>query len=432
MSNQWKNYGSTLLATSDDSSDVCDNMIVEHINHKGSNWTAYVNILCIVAGSGTLGIPYAIRQGGWISILLLILSAIMNVYANTKLIECLYHNNVSRRTSITEVAYDAFGNAGSGFVNCFFNATCIGAPIVYLILSGENFKKLFEDNFGIDLGIGTWIFICGGMMCVPYVMLKNMKEASWLSIFGALTTGLVVVVVFIASLMELPNNRDKEHQIIHLRHMPIALATAFFSYGGNVVYPHVEASMEHPKAWPKVLGLATFTITFFYLLIGISAYATYGDDTLSPIYKNLPAGLAVTISVIMISIHVLMALPIYLTAFALEVEDYLSINVATLGKNREFTYRAAIRILTLSFAISIANVVPYFADIMALIGAISQGVLLIFMPIVIWIKLFGWDSINSWKEKLWVIFLLMFSVIVTFTGTILAIYDLYADITDHK
>ncbi|CAI2162561.1 2171_t:CDS:2 [Funneliformis geosporum] len=309
-------------------------------------------------GIGTLGIPYAIQQGGWISILIIILMAFMSVYANIKLIECLYHNNVSRRISITEIAYDAFGNAGSGFVNFFSNATCIGSPIVYLILSGENFKKIFEDNFDIYLGIGTWIFICGGMMCVPYVLLKTMKEASWLGIFGALTTSLVVFVVLFASLMELPNNRDKKHQIINLRNMPITLATAFFSYGGNVIYPHVEASMEHPRAWPKVLSLATSTITFFYLLIGISAYATYGEDTLSPIYKNLPAGLTVTISVVMISIHVLMALPIFLTSFALEVEDFLSINVATLGRNREFIYRAALRIITLSCAISIAIVVP--------------------------------------------------------------------------
>lgn len=53
---------------------------------------------------------------------------------------------------------------------------------------------------------------------------------------------MVVFVVFITSLVELPNNRDKyEHHFINLRNIPIALATVFFSYGGNIVYPHIES-----------------------------------------------------------------------------------------------------------------------------------------------------------------------------------------------
>src|ERR1043165_5236040 len=90
--------------------------------------------------------------------------------------------------------------------------------------------------------------------------------------------------------------------------------------------------MEHPKAWPKVFGFATITITFLYLLIGIPAYTTYGDSTLSPIYKNLPSGLMVSATIIMILIHVLLALPIYQMVFALEIEDYLRY----LWKNRKF------------------------------------------------------------------------------------------------
>ena len=135
---------------------------------------------CVVAGSGTLGIPYAIQQGGWITVLLLILSAIMSIYANIKLIECLYHDNKSRRISMSQVAYDAFGKFGLVVTSFFFNSLSIGCPILFLILSGENFQTLFNDNFGINLGMENWIFICATLMCVPFVLLKTMKEASWL------------------------------------------------------------------------------------------------------------------------------------------------------------------------------------------------------------------------------------------------------------
>ncbi|GBC05893.1 hypothetical protein RclHR1_00650012 [Rhizophagus clarus] len=378
----WKNYGSTILATSD--SNVVDDDLdldldsldsrEEPHRDKGSNLTAYFNIVCIVAGSGTLGIPYAIQQGGWITVLFLILSATMNVYANIKLIECLYHDGKSRRISMSQVAYDAFGKIGLVLVGFFFNALSVGCPILYLILSGENFKILFNDIFGISLEVKSWIFICASLMCIPFVMLKTMKEASWLSILGTISTMMVVFVVFITSLVELPNNRDKhEHQFINPRNIPIALATVFFSYGGNIVYPHIESSMKHPRAWPKVLSSATATVTIFYLLVCIPAYATYGDTTLSPIYKSLPSGLVVLITVLMISIHILLALPIYQTAFALEIEEYLSINITTLGKSREFMYRAITRILTVLFTVYIAITFPYFADVMSLLGALGNG-----------------------------------------------------------
>ncbi|CAI2180086.1 9498_t:CDS:2 [Funneliformis geosporum] len=403
----WKNYGSTPLVSDSVEVEDRDYVLRDHKDHKGSNWSAYINIVCVVAGSGTLGIPYAIQQGGWITILLLILSATMNIYANIKLIECLYKNNETRRISMSQVANDAFGKIGLGFVAFFFNSLSIGCPILYLILSGENFQILFKDNLGIDLGMETWVVICGSIMCIPFVLLKSMKETSWLSVLGALTTGMVVFVVLFTSLADLPNNRDNEHQLINLKNMPIALATVFFSYGGNIVYPHIEASMEHPKEWPKVFSLATATITIFYLLIGVSAYLTYGVTTLSPIYKSLPPGLALSTTIIMISIHILLALPIYQTAFALEIEDYLSINITTL-----------------------AIAIPYFANVMALLGALGNGVLLIVMPILIWIKLFGWNSLNGWKEKSWVIFVLMFAIFGAIVGTIEAISALYSDMTN--
>src|SRR5579871_4912170 len=141
--------------------------------------------------------------------------------------------------------------------------------------------------------------------------------------------------------------------------------------------------MRYPDQWPRVLSLATATVTVLYLLVCIPAYETYGDKTLSPIYKSLTPGLAVSVLIIFISIHVLLALPIYQTAFALEIEDYL---VTTFGETREFIYRVLVRIIIVIVSICIATTVPYFADVMSLLGALSNGVLVTAFPILIWIK----------------------------------------------
>ncbi|CAG8529136.1 4361_t:CDS:2 [Acaulospora morrowiae] len=393
---------------------------------KGSNWSAYINIVCLIAGSGTLGIPYAIQQGGWLSVIILILSAILSIYANIKLIECLYHNG-TRRSSMSELAYYAFGKVGLYIISFFFNIVTLGCPVIYLILCGENFHSLLS-MVGIDIGIKSWVYICAVVMSVPFILMKTMKEATWLSIFGALTTALVVLVVFFTSISEYPKNSQNQHDLLIIRDIPLALATFSFSYGGNTVYPHVEASMANPRDWPKILSLATLTITIMYLSIGIPAYLTYGRTTLSPIYLNLPSGFATNMSVIMITAHILLALPIYQTAFALEVENYIGINVQNLGKTREFIYRVAFRLATVLFTTYCAINLPFFSDVMALLGSMGNGVLLCITPIIFWIKLFGWNQLNGWKEKSLVIFTLVFSALGAVTGTLDALDALWKDI----
>ncbi|CAG8716404.1 5211_t:CDS:2, partial [Racocetra persica] len=350
---------------------------------------------CVVAGSGVLGIPYALQQGGWISLILLILSALMSTYSSIKLIECI---DKTRKTSVSDIAYEAFGNL----------------------------QTLFS-NYGIDLGIETWIYICAGTMCIPFIFLKTMKETAWLSIFGVVTTSFVVLIVLIMSTIDYPNNSKNLHDFVNLRNLPIAQSTFFFSFGGNVVYPHIQASMKNKGDWPKVVTLAKFTITSMYLLIGIPAYLTYGRSTRSPIYLSLPPGFIVDITMIMITMHVLFALPVYQTAFSLEIENYYFVNIS--NEINKFILRTIIRLTLVIFTIYIATTVPYFTNIMSLLGALGNGVLLMILPISVWIKLFGWNNIPKF-EKFWVIFILFFALFGAIVGTWDALSALTAEIMD--
>jgi len=66
---------------------------------------------------------------------------------------------------------------------------------------------------------------------------------------------------------------------------------------------------------------------------------------------------------------------------------------------------------------------------MSLLGALGNGVLLIIMPLSAWIKLFGWNRLNGWKEKTLVVFIFAFSAFGAIVGTIDSIRALYLNIT---
>ncbi|KAG9305233.1 hypothetical protein G9A89_001495 [Geosiphon pyriformis] len=370
----WTNYG-TVSPIAEDIHQAID-PLVGNQEEKGSNWTAFVHIVCVIAGSGTLGIAYAIQQGGWLSLLFLILVALGCVYSNNKLIEALYYDGTTRKHTISQIAYDAFGTFGLVAVSFFYYSAIFGSPVLYLVLSGDNLQVLF-GNLGLNLGMKNWVYICAGVMTIPFVLLKTMKEAAWLSLFGVLTTFIVVVVVSYMSIADYSNHSNSGHDIINIQNIPLTMGTFSYSYSGNVIFPNVEAGMRTPSSWPLVNYLAILFITFMYFLIGIPAYLTYGYSTTSPTYLNLPPGLAVDISIFLITIHVLLTIPILLTSLSLDIEEYTGINALKLGENREFIARTILRTSLMMAAVCIAITAPYFSDVMTLLGAICTGLLFV-------------------------------------------------------
>lgn len=80
---------------------------------------------------------------------------------------------------MSELAYEAYGNVGLVIVGFLSNALCIGCAILFLILAGHNLQELFIQ-IGIDLGTQTWTYICASVMCIPFILLRSIKEAAFL------------------------------------------------------------------------------------------------------------------------------------------------------------------------------------------------------------------------------------------------------------
>ncbi|KAK9708615.1 hypothetical protein K7432_009535 [Basidiobolus ranarum] len=285
----------------------------------GSNFGAYFNIVCVIAGTGTLQIPFALRQVGWLGIPLIFLGAAVAAYTGVLLIKCLYYKGGARLDGFPAIGEAAFGSFGRMLVNVFYYSILVGGACVYLILSGVNINQIAEAH-GSTVSLTTWITVASLIIWAPFVACKSLKEVAILAIFGAVATGIVVVVTVVVGLKDLANqtNFTPTHDLLIVPNIPLALGSIGFSFGGNVIYPHVEETMRNPRAWPRVLFTAMATCCLMYTLIGVVGYWVYGSMTVSPILLNLPIGFATTLATILITLHVIVAAPIYLTSCALE------------------------------------------------------------------------------------------------------------------
>ncbi|KAG0180152.1 hypothetical protein DFQ29_001166 [Apophysomyces sp. BC1021] len=341
----------------------------------------------------------------------------MSIYTGIILIQCLYTSNGTRYATYKDVATAAFGPIG-GWLTFFFNAwILIGAPVLYMVLSGSNLSELCEFTVA-NIGLVPWVIISCVIVAIPFVFVKSMKEVAWMSAFGACATLVTVIIVLAVACVQQGSGAipHVDHEPVIWTNFPIALSTISFSFGGNVVYPHVEASMRTPQRWPWVVGAGLSTCAFMYLLIAIPGYYIYGNTVVSPIYNSIPNSAPKTIAIVLMTIHVLMASPILLTSFSLDLEEMFNITVERFGKWKEFFIRAALRIFLMAIVTLIACVVPHFDNLMSLIGAFANCALIFIFPVLCYWRLTGFRN-KSIFELAWGFLIIVLGIVGLIFGT---------------
>ncbi|RKP40088.1 transmembrane amino acid transporter protein-domain-containing protein [Dimargaris cristalligena] len=399
---------------------------------KGSNAAAVFHIMCVMAGTGILQLPYCLKQGGWLSLFWIVLAAVVSNYTGIIFIRSLYTADGRRLNSFSEVAGAAFGPHGRRVTRVFKDVSSVGTCTLFMILAGYNLNAIFTPDAALA-GVRYWIIICSVVVTVPYVIMRTIQDAVIMSIFGAATTGLMVIVVVGLGIVDLPNHPTHAYQWVDVWGFPLALSSICFSFGGNVVWPQVEQGLRDPKAWPRVLTTATTIVCIMYLLVAIVGYAVYDSDTLSPVFLNLPQGLPLAFANVMVTIHVLMTTPIMLTSVSSEFEDELAADYprvfgsAGLGKpGPRPKLRAAVRIPLMIITMLCAVFVPFFADVMALLGSLIYSTLIFVFPVLIYYKLQGWHLLTG-RTLLWNVVIIVIGVLCCSIGSYQAILALIRD-----
>ncbi|KAJ9082411.1 hypothetical protein DSO57_1004977 [Entomophthora muscae] len=358
---------------------------------QGSSVLAtYFNIVCLTAGVGILGLPQSVAQGGWVSILFIVVSAIMSIYTSLLLIQCLYAPKDRKLHTYPEIGYEAFGSIGQYTIQTCHYTILLGMATLCILLSGKNLVAIL-GALGWKVKLEIMIVISGLLIGIPYCLLRTIKEFVWMAVFGVLTTVGTLIIVVVFALVELPlvspSLAIKEDVV--WGGLPTSLAVFSLAYAGNIVHPHFEGAMKSPKKWPTALFLGLGTVCSLYILMGIVGYYVYGNSAEEIILDNLKAVIPANISRGLITVHVLMTGPILLCSFGVEIEDKFGISSGTMGTYKTTFSRIISRAVTIVILTIIAMVIPYFMAIMGIIGSFFNCLNLFHFPIFCHVKLFG-------------------------------------------
>ncbi|KAI7823537.1 transmembrane amino acid transporter protein-domain-containing protein [Gamsiella multidivaricata] len=393
---------------------------------------------CVIAGTGTLGMPHAVAQSGWLGTLVVALALFMSTTTGNMLIKCLYLKSNTRRNSYQEIARDAYGPIGCYFAVGTVGLNLFGCAILYIILAGTLIQTMVntghEDDSSAPMPIYVYVIACSAFVWACLICTKSMKEIALLSIVGAGAT-LGVVLITVGMSIELLQERaavtlSAAHKLVDWSKIPMSFATIAFAYGGNVVYPHLEQSMRYPRSWSKALWLALSLCFVMYIMIAVAGYMAFGSDTRNPILDNLPHGAWSIVAHSLITLHVLLAAPILLTSLAMMIESALEMRSPSFAqgtKIQQFLKRAIPRTIIIVLVALIASVIPFFGDVMDLLGALTTCLLVFIMPILFYYRLGGMSN-ASIAGRLWAWFIFLVGVVAMVLGTYDATKHLVRDI----
>ncbi|KAI9477565.1 hypothetical protein IWW42_000945 [Coemansia sp. RSA 1085] len=395
------------------------------VQRLSSTTETFFHIVCITAGTGILQLPYALKTGGWAGLAFIALAGTVSAYTGKILIQCLYYKHGVRLQSYSDVAKAAFGSRGRLIVRSLKDFNLLGVVGIYIILAGISIDSLVIGTPVGQLGEQFWIAMSAFAVWIAIVAARQIHDVFVLSVFGTLTTVVMVVIVVWLGIGDsgLIDTRPPT-KLINIRTTPISLASICFSFGGNLNWPELEASMKSPKKWSKALSLATAFIAFIYASVAAVGYGVYGDNVRSPIFLSLPPGIAVVTAKAMITAHVLLACPILLTAVFMEAERDLGISAGALGATKEWLYRAAFRtvlMLAITFA---ALFVSDFSKVVPILGAIAASMVVFVIPVACYIRLFYQQRHFSRYELAWSGLIVCIGLLCLVIGTMQALADL--------
>uniref|UniRef100_M8AX63 Amino acid transporter transmembrane domain-containing protein n=1 Tax=Aegilops tauschii TaxID=37682 RepID=M8AX63_AEGTA len=378
-------------------------------------------------GVGVLSVPYALSEGGWLSLLLLAAVAAACWYTGLLVGRCMDADPAIR--TYPDIGQRAFGSPGRLLVSSFLYAEVYLVAVGFLILDGDNLDKLFPGS-SVALGpvslAGKQLFVVlVALMVAPTTWLRSLGVLAYVSAAGVFASLVVVLsVLWVAAVdgvgfsgrgtttpLRLPGPPPRPRP-----GPPPPLGLYTFCYCGHAVFPTLYTCMKQKSQFPKMLAICFVLCTLNYGSMAVLGYLMYGDGVQSQVTLNLPAArLSSKIAIYTTLVNPLAKYALMVTPIATVVEERICVAVG-----QGSAVPVAVRTLLVLSTVAVAIAVPFFGYLMALVGSfLSVGVCML-LPCVCYLRIFGAPSVKCSRtamEAAAIFGILALGALVAVTGT---------------
>ncbi|GLJ05447.1 hypothetical protein SUGI_0018360 [Cryptomeria japonica] len=388
-----------------------------------------VNLLGIMLGLGLLSTPYALEEGGWMSLGVLFALALICSYTAFALAGCLDCD--PKVLNYQDIGNQAFGMKGRLVVSTFLYVEIIFIAIGYTISLGDNVAAIFVDT---QLNVSSWLHlttprfltIIAVLFVLPTLWVRDLRSISFLSFGGVITSLLLMLALTWAGIFDAVGFRQ-EVPFINMQRMPVSTGLYAFCYAGHVVFPTIYRSMKDPSKFGRVILISFVIVTAVYSGFACLGATMFGSLVRSQITLNMPKHLLITKLALWATVITPMSkYALQLSPVARELENI----VASAWKPRgRMVARACIVSFLLLSILAMALALPYFGYVLSLTGSFLSITMSIILPCVFYIKIKR-KSISVWMILL-NSFLILIGLVLGISGTIASAKNLIESIHGH-
>eukprot|EP00547_Thalassionema_nitzschioides_P017622 CAMPEP_0194249794 /NCGR_PEP_ID=MMETSP0158-20130606/21378_1 /TAXON_ID=33649 /ORGANISM="Thalassionema nitzschioides, Strain L26-B" /LENGTH=446 /DNA_ID=CAMNT_0038986393 /DNA_START=93 /DNA_END=1430 /DNA_ORIENTATION=+ len=275
------------------------------------------------------------------------------------------------------------------------------------------------------------VAMVGGNLCLPIAgllastlmfavsQLRTMEKLGRTASFVSLAALLIVLLQCLAALkhidqMEIPLPQSNIFSKFS------GLAAIGFAVGSQKLFLNIRHEMRHRYESPKALGYSLIFYVTAYVVICIIA----GPNPPSFLFDAIAPGFSRQLGGFLLWVHVVVSYAINSQAICSSMDRLLvqpRFPQTPSGKRW-----MGITLLTSVSAFLVANAIPFFSDLVALIGALTSIPLTLLLPILLYRK--ATSSTNIWIPDIsWSYLVLVASVLFTIVGLIGAIVEIDMD-----
>ncbi|WCJ34732.1 Transmembrane amino acid transporter family protein [Euphorbia peplus] len=402
-----------------DSSQEHQFQVSESCKGTANSFKTILNGFNALSGVGILSTPYALASGGWISLIFFIIIAIVGYYSGVLIKRIMEKDQTIR--SFSDIAGRAYGHKGIIWINIIMCLELYLVATGFLIVEGDNLHNLFP-NVSIKIGgldmSGTKSFILiSGLIILPSLWLDDLSVLSYISGTGVLASIVIPGCIFWVGAFDGVGFQEKG-EVVNWSGMPTAVSLYSFCYCAHPVFPTIYTSMKKKHQFSYVLVISFILCTITYASTAILGYLMFGPNVQSQITLDLP------ISKISSKIAIYTTLISPLAKYALMVKPILDTAKA------KFQYKKPLSILTsttlLISSVFVALCLPFFGDLMSLVGAFFSLTGSIIIPCLCYLKISG-----TYKRFTFEFVIVGGIIIIVFMVVILGTYEAVKKILKH-
>lgn len=419
-------YNATTLKNADDYDED------GHVKRKGNWVTAGAHIITAVIGSGVLSLAWAISTMGWAAgPVILFLFAFVTWYMSLLLADA-YRNpqNTGKRNYTYPGAVSAIlGGKYVWFCGIIQYLNLVGTGIGYTVTAGLSMTAVRRSNCfhenqaelqGVYQGDGSMMcqvsnnpfMLIFGAFQILLSQIPDFDRLWFLSIlaavmsFGYSTIGLGLAIGKTTESGHSTGSVKGYDAVIAHKTWDIlnGLGTMAFAYSFSFVLVEIQDTIKKPSKgseahqMKKATTLAIFVTTSFYMAVGCIGYGGFGNDAPG----NLLTGFGfynpywlIDIANVFIMVHLVGAYQVFTQPWYAFVESttykYVPKNFFThkefvirvpgIGALRLTLFRLIWRTAYVCFTTVIAMLVPFFVDVVGLLGSLGFWPLTVFLPV---------------------------------------------------